>query len=169
MSIAQMRAPEPVAPVARRAAVACAAPAPTAALQRSCAGECTCGGTCGGRDVDEHDELNRTLGAAVAARAPAGLLQRLKYPGQTCPDETLDNLHTAMKAVCNKPYSCTKGRLSCDDLKERHATARSCHTARKAIETDCFGGNSDSGHKSMIQAVESSEKTCANMIASNNC
>lgn len=167
MSLAQLRAPAPAAPVARRAAVASAAAAPTAALQRSCAGECTCGGTCGGRDVDEHDKLGRTLGAAVAARAPAGLLQRLKYPGQTCPDDTLDGLHTAMKAICKQPFSCAKGGLDCDELEARHATAVECHSARREIETTCFGGNSDAGHKAQIQTVGNAVATCANKIAKN--
>jgi len=171
MSLDQLREPPRAAPAVRRPPAAPVAPvartpSPAAAtLQRGCAGECTCGGTCGAA----HDALGRTLSAAVAVRAPAGLLQRLKYPGQTCPDATLDVLHSDMKSICNQPFSCLKGALDCETLNARHAKAIECHTARKRIDTDCFGGNCDKAHKDVIQSVGRTVEGCAKKIAERGC
>ena len=138
-------------------------------LQR-CEGTCTCGGACTTPAVDEESPLSRTLRAAVAARAiSTPVLQRLRYPGQTCEDDRLDELHGAMKAICDSGFSCAKGGLSCDDLKARKATADACLTARKGIENECFGGNSDAGHKAQIQTVSNAVSTCASKIASKGC
>jgi hypothetical protein len=170
----QARAPQQ-APRARRAPVAVASrPAPAQPTLARCAGPCTCGGTCGEKTEDvAEDALGRSLRAAVAARAIApqpahAVLARLKYPGQTCTDERLDELHTAMKLTCKQPFSCAKN-LPCPELTARHAIAVQCHSERKGIEDECFGGNSDAGHKDQIRTVGNAVDTCANKIASKGC
>ncbi|HEY1540013.1 MAG TPA: hypothetical protein VGF63_11490 [Solirubrobacteraceae bacterium] len=154
---------------APRAAVAAAA---RPALAR-CAGACTCGGTCGKTPEAPDDALGHLLRSAVedrasAPRAPGAILARLKYPGQTCSDERLDVLHTAMKLTCKQPFSCAKN-LPCPELNARHAVAVQCHADRKGIEDECFGGNSDAGHKDQIRTVGNAVDTCANKIASKRC
>jgi hypothetical protein len=100
-----------------------------------------------------------------------------RYPHQTCENQVLDELQTAMHSVCDRipgescsPSKVSRKRLerrSCSQIRLRIQALRECIRLRQEIQNQCFGGMPDPVHERAITELQSGLDACLALEAIN--
>ena len=129
--------------------------------------------------------------APNASAAPATQPEVRKYPGQLCSNARLEELHSAMKAICDSGISCSdaaeregmgattrkqydkmiaagKG-WPCPEILQRLAATEACHKARQQIQSECFGNAPEPGHDRQLESARQAVETCRAKAKARGC
>ena len=120
--------------------------------------------------------------APNASAAPATQPEVRKYPGQLCSNARLEELHSAMKAICDSGISCSDAAeregmgattrkqydkmiaagqgWPCPEILQRLAATEACHKARQQIQSECFGNAPEPGHDRQLESARQAVETC---------
>jgi hypothetical protein len=129
--------------------------------------------------------------APSSTAVPATQSEVRKYPGQLCSNARLDELHTAMKAVCDAGISCsdtaerealgatTRKKYDelikqgqgwpCAEILKRLAATEACLKAREQIQRECFGNQPEPGHDRQLESARQAVETCRAKAAARGC
>jgi hypothetical protein len=87
---------------------------------------------------------------------------------QTCDDAVLDQLHSFMRRLCDRPRNCDHAN-TCGEIYEHIANGRQCINARANIRDVCFGGIDDQAHIRELEAVQRTLRGCISKAQRLNC
>ena len=103
--------------------------------------------------------------------------QERRHPNQTCENQVLDTLQTAMHDVCDRipGESCSPGKVNpkklakrpCSQIRQRIQAVRECLRRRQNIQDQCFGGAPDPRHADVLSQVQRGLDACVALEAIN--
>lgn len=98
-----------------------------------------------------------------------------RYPGQTCENDVLDALQSAIHPACDTGTSCSTtkyskaqlAKVTCSDARSRLQSRNGCLASRVKVQSTCFAGSPEAGHDAQIATVQTSIGYCQNLVDKN--